>query len=339
MTDSRPALVITTIALPTAAILQFRELLADWRVIVVGDRKTPSPWELQGVEFIPYDQPPAAAAELAALLPFDSYSRKNIGYVAAMAEGASTIIETDDDNYPYDAFGTAITRRVQGRVVRQGGWVNVYRAFTTHRIWPRGLPLRAVGPSLESPLDLGDAVEMECPIQQFLADGDPDVDAIYRLVDGRDVTFSGAPIVLRPGTYSPFNSQNTVWWPEAYRLLYLPSQVSFRVTDIWRGLIATAVAQAQDWPIAVFPPSVRQYRNPHDLLKDFAEEIPGYLHNELILESLVEVISQAKDAASGLRAGYSELVRMELVPRDELTLVDVWNAAVDRARRADIGIV
>jgi len=309
--------------------MRFRELMDGWRVIVVGDRKTPATWAHPGVEFVPWDSPPPIAAHLASGLPFDAYSRKNIGYLTAIHGGAPFIVDTDDDNYPYDTFGLQLEEVVRGRVVLAKGWINVYRAYTTARIWPRGLPLEFVAASLDEPLQLGESAEIRCRIQQFLADGDPDVDAIYRLVDGREVTFRGAAIILRPGTYSPFNSQNTVWWPLAYRLLYLPSHVSFRVTDIWRGLIATAVGQAHGWSIAFLPPTVRQERNPHDLLKDFADEVPAYLENARILERLIAAVAPTRNDAGALRAAYEELFAMRLVPKEELDLVDTWNEALD----------
>jgi hypothetical protein len=213
----------------------------------------------------------------------------------------------------------------------------VYRAFTSARVWPRGLPLDHTGPSFLDPLPLDEPVEVECPIQQFLADGDPDVDAIYRLVDGREVTFSGETILLEPGTYSPFNSQNTVWWPEAYPLLYLPSHVSFRVTDIWRGLVATAVAKARSWTIAFAPPTVRQIRNAHDLMRDFSDEIPAYLENARILDRLLDGVGAEKDVTAGLLKAYEVLHTLELVPRAELDLVHKWAVSVERTV-ADAGV-
>ena len=38
--------------------------------------------------------------------------------------------------------------------------------------------------------------------------------------------------------YSPFNSQNTIWFKEIFPLLYLPVSCSMRATDIIRGLVA-----------------------------------------------------------------------------------------------------
>jgi len=318
-------LVITTIAAPTAAIIRFRELLEGWRIIVVGDRKTPTPWQVEGIDYIPYD---VSSSRLAAAIPPDSYSRKNLGYLAAIQAAAPVIVETDDDNFPYDTFGTALSRRVIGSEVREAGWVNAYRAFTTQMVWPRGRPLSVVGPTLRSGLGRGETIQAECPIQQFLADGDPDVDAIYRLTRGDEVTFQGEPLILRPGTYSPLNSQNTVWWPEVYRLLYFPSHVSWRVADIWRGLVATAIAQVRGWTLAVLPPTVRQDRNPHDLLKDFREEIPVYLETASVLERLIDAVAGTPDNADALRLSWEALVEMGSVPREELAVVDAWNEAV-----------
>jgi hypothetical protein len=329
MTSNR-SVVVTTIASPTQSVRRCHDLLPDWRMIVVGDRKTPSPWRLDGVDFVPHDQPPAFLADFAALLPFDSYSRKNIGYLIA-AGLSEAILETDDDNTAYDSFGSGIALCVSGNRVDRSGWINIYAAFAQERVWPRGLPLSEVSSSVGHPFEeRGELVEADCPIQQFLADGDPDVDAIYRLTDGRPIFFAGTPLVLFPGTFTPLNSQNTLWWRQAFRLLYLPSFVSFRVTDIWRGLVATAVAQSRGWPIAVLPPTVRQERNPHDLMKDFVDEIPGYVENARLMDRLTGAVSGARNLSDGLTQAYRAIVSMGLAPHRELELIAAWNESLDR---------
>lgn len=322
------ALVITTIAPPTPAILRCREVLDGWRIIVVGDRKTPASWAVEGVDFLPYGK---QKDRLAALIPPDSYSRKNLGYLEAIASGAGVILETDDDNFPYDSFGQRLARSVVGVEVPVNGWINAYRAFTSQPVWPRGLPLTFVAPSLRSSIPLGRTLAADCPIQQFLADGDPDVDAIYRLTNGREVKFDGVPLVLPPGTFSPLNSQNTAWWPEAYRFLYLPSFVSWRAADIWRGLVATAVSEAKHWFVAVQPPTVRQDRNAHDLMQDFREEVDVYLATETLLERLRDAVASASDDEVALRQAWEVFVETGQAPQSELTLVDAWNAAVSAA--------
>src|SRR5438270_335676 len=78
--------------------------------------------------------------------------------------------------------------------------------------------------------------EIYCPIQQGLADENPDVDAIYRLAFPLPLTFrTDRRIALGGSAWCPFNSQNTTWTREAFPLLYLPSYCSFRMTDIWRS--------------------------------------------------------------------------------------------------------
>lgn len=42
------------------------------------------------------------AFSIASELPFKSYTRKNIGYLYAISQGAEWIYDTDDDNKPYD---------------------------------------------------------------------------------------------------------------------------------------------------------------------------------------------------------------------------------------------
>jgi hypothetical protein len=327
-TRLKGVLVITTIASPTPAIVRCRALLEGWPIVVVGDRKTPTPWHVDGIDYIPFD---VTLSPLAAAIPADSYSRKNLGYLQAIRAAAPVILETDDDNSPYDTFGKRLSRQVTGSEVHERGWVNAYRAFTDKPIWPRGLPLTVVGPSLRDVLARGENTVADCPIQQFLADGDPDVDAIYRLTRGDEVDFHGEPLILRPGTYTPLNSQNTAWWPETYRLLYVPSYVSWRVSDIWRGLVAVAVAQVRGWSVAVLPPTVRQDRNPHDLLKDFREEVPVYLETADVLERLIDAVAGAPDNAAALRLAWAALVDSGSVPREELAVVDAWNEALSVA--------
>ena len=72
-------------------------------------------------------------------------------------------------------------------------------------------------------------------IQQGLVNGDPDMDAIFRLtrkypLAPLEVTFDPAapPAFLPEGVFSPFNSQNTLFHRDAFWALMLPSTTSFR---------------------------------------------------------------------------------------------------------------
>jgi hypothetical protein len=325
MTKSQ-AIVITTINYPTEGVRKLAKNCPDWNFIVVGDRKTPKDWNYEGVQFLPIEDQLAFDSAYAKECPFNHYSRKNIGYLKAIRDGAKIIYETDDDNIPYDSFLGLLDRHVEGQPVQKCGWENVYTHFTDARIWPRGFPLEYVNESLRSKTSLGDKSTFDCPIQQFLADGDPDVDSIYRLTTEGEIKFKPNTVILSDGTFCPFNSQNTLWWPEVYPLLYLPSFVSFRMTDIWRSFVAQICLYKLDKHIAFREATVFQDRNEHSLIRDFKDEVSGYLNNVKIMEILrsLTLSNRSSDMGENLYLCYEKLVQAQLIPEEELHLVDLW---------------
>ncbi|MHC4391915.1 MAG: STELLO glycosyltransferase family protein [Planctomycetota bacterium] len=220
--------------------------------------------------------------------------------------------------------------------MRDSGWINVYRYFTDLEVWPRGLPLDAVHGELPSRAALPVALT-ECPIQNGLADQSPDVDAIHRLLRPAPLDFDpdATPLALGTNAWCPFNSQNTVWRPCAFPLLYLPTTCSFRMTDIWRSFVAQRIAWAKGWSIAFLPPTVRQERNEHDLLRDFADEVPGYLHNRKIASALgaVEVGDDPAAIHDDLRGCYRALVAGSWIEAVELELLEAWLDDLRELRR------
>ena len=208
----------------------------------------------------------------------------------------------------------------------------MYKSFTTHHIWPRGYPLDLIRDAAH---DLQEADLRRQPstigVWQALADGDPDVDAIYRLTDNTEVFFARRPpIVLPEGTLCPFNSQNTAVRRELFALLYLPAYVTFRYTDILRGLVAQPIMWAHGYRLGFTQATVRQVRNPHDYVKDFADEIPCYLHPHRVVALVQRAIDPALPLAENLRCAYAALAAEGLVPAQELELLDLWLADVQQ---------
>ena len=246
------------------------------------------------------------------------------------------IVETDDDNFPGTEFWGERKRRQRAPSVTDVGWVNVYRYFTDANIWPRGLPLDRIQTAIPEFESLDEA-EADCPIQQGLADENPDVDAIYRLALPLPQSFrKDRRVALGQNAWSPFNSQNTTWWREAFPLLYLPAYCSFRMTDIWRSFVAQRLAWAQGWGVLFHEPTVRQERNEHNLMRDFRDEVPGYLHNDAIREALegLRLAPGAERLGENLLACYEKLVEMSLVGREELPLLAAWLEDLGEARGA-----
>ncbi len=169
--------------------------------------------------------------------------------------------------------------------------------------------------------------EAVCPIQQGLVDGSPDVDAVWRLVFRGDFRFRPGPSVcLPPGSWCPFNSQSTWWWAEAFPLMYLPSHCSFRMTDIWRSFVAQRCLWETGRGVVFHPAEMVQERNVHDLMRDFAEEIPGYRGNEEIARLLsgANLAPGAGALFDNWMKCYSILAGKGFFPREELELAAAW---------------
>ncbi|MBY0524326.1 MAG: STELLO glycosyltransferase family protein [Gemmataceae bacterium] len=322
-------IVVTTINPPTPAIERISRLCANgWSAVVIGDTKTPKDWNSPGITYLNVEDQRRHFGALADALPYRHYCRKNLGYLYAIRHGAELILETDDDNIPYDSFGVGVSPEVGGRLVEGAGWVNIYSHFApTSRIWPRGLPLDAIN-------DDGRAIPLQvpvrCPIQQFLVDNDPDVDAVFRLTHRAPVYFGrdSAPAVLAPGAWTPFNSQNTLFFPEAFPLLYLPCHVSFRMTDIWRSFVAQATLHGAGSSVAFHPPTAEQIRNPHDLMLDFGDEVIGYMRNREIARVLQNVLEKAQGHGDIAPQLWNALHGIDIIPDAEMPLLDAWFKAV-----------
>ncbi len=303
------------------------------RMVVAGDRKGPDQFDLPGCEFLDLAWQQASPYALARVLPVGHYARKNIAYLRAIQGGAPCLYETDDDNAPGPGWAQRDVD-VSALSVQSTGWVNVYRCFSTQLIWPRGLPLdEIVRQGTSTPATSPSESMVHAPIQQGLADLSPDVDAVWRLVLDTPFTFDRGPSIHLPaGAWCPFNSQSTWWWPEAYPLLYLPSHCSFRMTDIWRSFIAQRCLWELGHGLVFHAPEVVQERNPHDLMRDFSDEVPGYLRNRELI-GVLEGLSLQRGAAhvgDNLRHCYQALQAADFFPLEELQLVQAWLADLER---------
>lgn len=328
VTQAPTTLVVTTISAPNIVL---RELAAGcaqagWRFVVAGDAKSPADFVLEGCEYLSLEAQGTSGFAYAGAAPVGHYARKNIGYLQAIRGGARVIVETDDDNHPLPAFFQPMPEQVEALAVEQAGWANIYAYYSDQPVWPRGFPLQEVR---RAPPELpAAATQVLAPIQQALANDNPDVDAVFRLT--RDLPLRFHPdarrVALGRGSWCPYNSQATVHHARAFPLLYLPAHCSFRMTDIWRSFVAQRIGWACGWHLLFREATVRQERNEHDLMRDFAEEVPGYLNNAAIAR-LLEALPLANGEAAipdNLRACYRALVAAGHVGEAELPLLEAW---------------
>jgi len=322
--------VVTTIQSPTPAMAELARGSAAHGVelIVIGDRKTPAGFSLPESRYYDLRGQAEAMPTLCASIPMNHYSRKNIGYLVAMRDGADAILETDDDNIPYPTFWDVGELEIEERTSEGHGWVNVYRYFAAPDVdvWPRGFPWRELERA-PAPLESLPRRRVLCPIRQALCDDDPDVDAVWRLTHRGPVRFArGRRVALGPGSWSPFNSQNTSWLRPAFPLLYLPASCPGRLTDIWRSYVAQRVAWERGWHLLVDGPTMRQERNPHDPLEDLLAELPGYQRGWELARRLAALSLPGGSLGDAMVRCYEVLVALRLVDRAELSRLDTWLA-------------
>ena len=235
-------------------------------------------------------------------LPYKSYARKNLGYLYAIQHGAKIIYDTDDDNSPTSGKITFFQQETGDFFVYRtdSSVVNPYEHFGQSTIWPRGYPLdRIADPPAHTFVK---CAGVDTSIQQGVVNGDPDVDAIFRLtrkdknVDLKVEFDAHAPtVVLPPKTMAPFNSQNTLFLSKGLWGTLLPITLAFRVCDIWRGYWAQRLLWDVGSQLSFFPPNAVQVRNAHNYLDDFIDEKMLYHDAGRLVEFLINWKSDKPD--------------------------------------------
>lgn len=328
------AAVVTTINGPNETMSRLLEYgqASGCPVVVVADTKTPISWEARGFEFLNLEKQCDIFGDFSDSIPKNHYARKNLGYLYAMRLGADWIYETDDDNYPTEnPFKPRELSFSADIYAAKSHWLNIYRVFgwavrgerEVVSLWPRGFDLRRLH---ETSLHIGKR-KIRAPIQQGLANGDPDVDAIYRLVIGEFVDFNDRdPVGLNKFQICPTNSQTTWWHSTVHQLMYLPSTCTFRLTDILRGFVAWRILQEKDETVSFHSPIVRQDRNEHDLLRDFADETELFHHSDTIISELVNLDLRGLPLGNQMIKCFEVLIGRGVVSESEERLLQAWNA-------------
>jgi hypothetical protein len=187
-------IVITSIFYPTPAVHKFLQLKSNWNLIVIADRKTPRDWlsklnaNRSRLIYLSLAEQYSLDYSILYYLPEGSYARKNLGYLVAIQCGAKLIFESDDDNSPETDDIYYLPKIVQSKDVPWIGFhgdrspfINIYGSFGHPQIWPRGFPideLRNVSEDGWHSVRKNNQNQTNVYIQQYLADLDPDVDAI-----------------------------------------------------------------------------------------------------------------------------------------------------------------
>jgi hypothetical protein len=190
----KTSIIITTITHPTKAILNINKLIKikesnTYKIVIVADLKSPLKNKFKFAEYLSITAQQKRFSKFSSILPFNNYARKNLGYLHAIKNGSKVIIDTDDDNFPYKNFLSTPNFNLNTKYLTANNkWINIYQLFSKNKIWPRGFPLEKI--TLNSNIKISKiSKNIFAPIHQSLADEDPDVDAIYRLISNKKIFF------------------------------------------------------------------------------------------------------------------------------------------------------
>lgn len=226
---------------------------------------------------------------------------------------------------------------------------------TAHPAWPRGYPLHlikatyhhysstptsSVAAPLSSPrgatnsfvLNKATVPAASVGVVQYLANHDPDVDAIYRLIQPLPLNFQlrQHPLLLpllnanREQVFCPYNAQATLHTHAALWTLLLPITVHGRVSDIWRSYFAQRLMADVDLAVVFHPPLVVQFRNSHNYLADFDSEGPLYLQAGVLVEQLAAWYSCAETLPERMESLWIMLYERGYVQRADVALLQAW---------------
>jgi hypothetical protein len=276
----KKVIVTTTINPPTKAIRAF-EAMKDWDLVVIGDKKTPKDYHLERGVYVTPEEQEAYDPALSEAIGWNCIQRRNFGLLFAHDMKADIVAVVDDDNIPYEGWGTDL---LLGRSITANFYTTELPAFdpvgaTNHsHLWHRGYPLQLLPKRDYSNLSKKEFIP---DVQADFWNGDPDIDAICRMEHAPECTFEDRFFPLAGSAIAPFNSQNTFIRGHWLKDYFLFPKIG-RMDDIW----AAYYVQALGAKVVYGKASVYQERNIHDLVRDMRHEYLGYENNLTIVQNI-----------------------------------------------------
>jgi len=285
-------IITTTIHYPTEAIEKF-DNLRDWKLIVAGDLKTPKDYKLKNGIYISPKEQEKYNKKLSDLIGWNTHARRNFGNLWAKDIGADIIAVVDDDNIPLDNWGKNL-------FVGTEQYVNYFEtdldafdpvgATNYPHLWHRGFPIQLVHKRNYSKVI---KKKSKVDIEADFWNGDPDIDAICRMLYAPECRFDVNCFPMTSNKPSPFNSQNIFISKEVLPCYFiLPHITPFgRMSDVWISYHILSLG----FNVVYCSPSVYQIRNKHDLTVDLQDEFIGYEKNIEIVRSISKGIYKKED--------------------------------------------
>ena len=363
--------VVTTIFEPSEAVLGVASSLTGWCMVVVGDTKTPNNYVSvagwTGRDDVVYlsikEQTQLLRHPLVEMTPVRSFARKNLGFLFAILHGAQIIYDFDDDNVlkqtdEKNPVGSSFLQKFS-RTDKEGAQTRVVKLSNDYQhpafnpfplmqatdsnhnnMWPRGFPIEMMKNEMSSGMKEADLAGEHVPLSsigvvQSVCDGDPDVDAIYRMTHQLPVYFNSgpgaSPLLIPAKSYSPYNAQATIHRYNAFWGLYLPWTMTGRVSDIWRSYITQRIMKDIGVSVVYSPPFVTHHRNQHNYLADLEAETHLYLRTSKLLNFLSSWEDNSSTLPDRIEQLWIDLYERDYIGMEDVEGVQAWLSALEQA--------
>ena len=296
------AIITTTINIPFFLNNILQNVLKEKKnnkilTIVIGDKKTPKKinqfckkiekkYKTKIIYLSISDQDKffKKFSKLYKMFPYNDAVRKLLGSIYAWVnykKKLKRVIFIDDDNYLDHTKSflkgheeTGFIKNVSS-ISSKNKWLNIYEKLNVNYnipIFPRGYPwkYRGIKNKIKNKKLNNKKIVAKCG---FIT-GDPDIDAVSRLfwpINVRNVK-SAKEFYFTPGTFTPFNDQNTSIEKD-YIMLYFKPLSAGRNSDIWTSYIICKMAEIYGEIVSYGSPNLKQIRNKHDYWKDYDLEV------------------------------------------------------------------
>ena len=215
------------------------------------------------------------------LVGWNCIQRRNFAILEALERGAEIVALIDDDNIPYNNWfkNIYINKKIKCKEIKTNKIIFDPVGYTNHNnLWHRGLPLELVN---NRKYKNSKKCLIKPDIQANFWNGDPDIDAVCRMIFKPECIFQKNFFPFFSRKISPFNSQNTLIHRRAIKDYFLFPHIG-RMDDIWAAFYMTS----KKYRVIYSEPTVYQKRNVHNLIKDFKDEYIGYTNSLNLVESL-----------------------------------------------------
>lgn len=236
--------------------------------------------------------------------------RRNCAVMQAYADHYQYVVTVDDDNTPTRGWVAGHRDHLEGKfpsgtktVFGDRDWANI-GAFVRPHVHQRGTPYGVV--NAHSIFESAKPYEIVVSTAQVL--GEPDCDAVSRLVGVEPVLDVIENIIVPPHTWAAFNSQATMWKGEWAPLIACLPHVG-RYDDIWASFIAERIMSAYGYGFYAGTPCVSQDRNVHNIITDLQNEVYGMQVTPYLIRALRDDIQLDLTSVS-LPEAYKEIAMM-----------------------------